>query len=89
MKSLADDLAELEGTIDDINKNVNKANDRIGSDSEYSESSNNSYMAWIRAYLGTTGTYSLSAGIRDILKKLIDDDTDLGNEMRNIYSRIN
>ncbi len=89
MKSLADDLAELEGTIDDINKNVNKANDRIGSDSEYSESSTNSYMAWIRAYLGTTGTYSLSAGIRDILKKMIDDDTDLGNEMRNIYSRIN
>lgn len=89
MKTIEEDFEELEDTIDEMNKLINKANNRIGSDAEYSEDQNNSYMAWIRAYLGTTGTYSLSAGLREILKQLINDNTDLDNEMRNIYSRLN
>lgn len=87
------DVVQLSTDLDNTIKDIQRANEMVGTDAEFGRgdqsSKENSFNAWVKAYIGTTSNYqSLSGALAEVLKKMCADNVDLDNEMRNFYSRI-
>lgn len=87
------DVELLSDDLDNAIRDIQRANEIVGTDAEFGRgdqsSQENSFNAWVKAYVGTTQNYqSLSGALAEVLKKMSSDNIDLDNEMRNFYSRI-
>ena len=93
LENMAGDIETLTEDLEEGIKEVQRANEMVGTDAEFGRgdqaAKEDSFNAWVKAYTGTTQNFqSLSGALSAVLEKLSSNDTDLDNEMRNFYSRI-